>query len=273
VGDYIKDGGNGFSSRIGAFRLPGCLRKTVSGSVFFDRNHNGKREPDEPGLAGRSVAYSGGESGQLSTDAGGNFSASLASDPAYLITPISFSLVIPANSLWTSTGDGNSFRIDGTPEFGSVCTVKNSGGADVGYWTSDKGRNALSAHDAEWRALINSTLYLVNADESRLAVSGNAKQAYGQLKKWLGKKNNSLVEPVQLAVVALNVAFGSQDGKATVHDPVAGDWVSVDALVKRVSGLIAAHSDSSAAAYKSLLEQLNRNTAIVTPSNPASCKW
>jgi hypothetical protein len=116
-------------------------------------------------------------------------------------------------------------------------------------------------------------LYLVNADGSRVAVSGDAKQAYGQLKKWMSNKSNSLVEPVALAVAALNVAFGSQDGKATVHDPVAGDWVSVEALITRVSGLMATHSDSSAGAYKSLLEQLNRNTAIVTPSNPASCKW
>jgi hypothetical protein len=279
VGDYIKTAANGFSSRIGAFRLPGCMRTTVSGSVFFDRNHNGKREPDEPGLAGRTITYSGGESGEVRADASGVFSASLAADPAYGNMDYTLSQTIPANSVWAPTGQPVTLHLGDlmdAPELnlGSVCTAKNSGGADVAYWTSNKGRAALSAHDTEWRTLINSTLYLANAAGSRLAVSGDAKQAYGQLKKWLGDKSNSQTGPVQLAAAALNVAFGSQDGKTTVHDPVVGDWISVDALITRVSGLMAAHSDSSATAYKSLLEQLNRKSAIVTPSDPAKCgKW
>jgi hypothetical protein len=106
--------------------LPGCLRTTVSGTVFFDRNHTGKREPHEPGFAWRLVAYNGGESGQVSTDDGGNFSASLVSDPAYLTRPTSVSLVIPGNSPWTppaATVLGQTAK-----EFGSVYTVKNSGG-------------------------------------------------------------------------------------------------------------------------------------------------
>jgi hypothetical protein len=41
------------------------------------------------------------------------------------------------------------------------------------------------------------------------------------------------------------MAFGSQDGDATVHDPVAGDWPSVRALVAR----------GEAGAYEDILEQ------------------
>src|SRR5258706_6118757 len=41
VGDYLKTGAERYTTRIGAFRLSGCLRATVSGVSFFDRNHNG----------------------------------------------------------------------------------------------------------------------------------------------------------------------------------------------------------------------------------------
>jgi hypothetical protein len=37
VGDYIKAGASGFSSRIGAFRLPGCLRTKESGAGELQR--------------------------------------------------------------------------------------------------------------------------------------------------------------------------------------------------------------------------------------------
>lgn len=78
---------------------------------------------------------------------------------------------------------------------------------------------------------------------------------------------------------ALNVAFGSQDGGATVQDPIMGDWPTVDTLISRASALIAAHPDTSGPSsyrsdlekYEVLLEKLNSNKAAVTPSNPASC--
>jgi hypothetical protein len=83
------------------------------------------------------------------------------------------------------------------------------------------------------------------------------------LKKWLGKASVS----TQLAVAALSVAFGNQDGSATVHDTIAGDWPSVNALIARVSGL----SGNAAAVYKGLLEKLNANVVAVTPASAAGC--
>jgi len=70
-----------------------------------------------------------------------------------------------------------------------------------------------------------------------------------------------------------------QDGKATVHDPMVGDWPAINTLVSRVSAHIAAHPDTSASSssrndaekYKILLEGLNNNTIPVAPSNPAGC--
>jgi hypothetical protein len=53
VGDYYKAGATNYSSRIGGFRLPGCLQKTLSGSVRSakapasragDRSHRGEAD-------------------------------------------------------------------------------------------------------------------------------------------------------------------------------------------------------------------------------------
>jgi hypothetical protein len=52
VGDYLKAGATGYTTRIGAFRIPGCLRATVSGSVLLDLNHDGR-------LAGATTAPEG----------------------------------------------------------------------------------------------------------------------------------------------------------------------------------------------------------------------
>ena len=52
VGDYYQAGAAAYSTRIGAFRLPGCLERRVSGTVFFDRNHDGRRDEGEPGVPG-----------------------------------------------------------------------------------------------------------------------------------------------------------------------------------------------------------------------------
>ena len=71
----------------------------------------------------------------------------------------------------------------------------------------------------------------------------------------------------QLAALALNAAFGAQDGKATVHDAVSNDWLTITALIARVSAL----KPAGAEAYLTLLEKLNGNTQTVTPSTPAGC--
>lgn len=39
VGDYLKAGATGYTTRIGAFRIPGCLRATAAGSGFRDLGH------------------------------------------------------------------------------------------------------------------------------------------------------------------------------------------------------------------------------------------
>lgn len=65
VGDYLKKGAASYSTRIGAFRLPGCLRASVAG-IGFPKH--------------RRLTY---ESGSVITDAKGAFTISLPADPAY----------------------------------------------------------------------------------------------------------------------------------------------------------------------------------------------
>jgi hypothetical protein len=306
VGDYLRAGAASYSTRIGGFRVPGCRRGTVAGSSFFDINHDGVRTPDEPGLPDWEVAYSGGQSGTIHTDPDGNFSSSLPADEAYSDPTYTFTAKASANPGWTrtvrrSTGEpsrgavvqnGASFRVrlgdldylTGV-NFGNACVVRNRGGLELRYWTSAAGRAVLVAHDSgssSWRRLMDSTLHLVNADGSRFTVPITGTEALDQFQEWLrgaNQVNASHGVSAQLAVTALNTAFGKQDGNVTVHDAVAGSWANIAGLEARVGGIVVAHPVTTdagnfrtdAESYRSLLQQLNSNTAMVTPSSPATC--
>jgi hypothetical protein len=268
VGDYFKEGAAALTTKIGGFRLPGCLQRNVNGSAFFDANHDGKRDAGESGLPGVRISYSGSQSGTVTTSANGRFSVLLPADPAYGAATYTISAQPSTHSGWAQTGKSFTVSLtDAATEpvaiFGSVCTVQNRGGSNSRFWESGKGKAVLNAHDPAWQTLLSSTLNLASVDGSRFTVSGTPSQAYGQFKKWLGKASVS----TELATAALNVAFGSQDGNATVQDTIAGDWPSVNILIARVSAL----NGSAAAAYKGLLEKLNGNQLTVTPSSPAGC--
>jgi hypothetical protein len=131
-------------------------------------------------------------------------------------------------------------------DFAAVCTVTNRGGAGPQFWGSSSGKAVLQAHDGAWQSLLHETLHVDLAN-------------FDRLKERLAAPDVA----AELAATALNVAFGSQDGDATVHDPVAGDWPTVRALIARVNG---------APAYGELLRSLNTNKVMVTPSDPAVCR-
>jgi hypothetical protein len=264
VGDYLKAGAPSYTSRIGAFRLPGCLQGKVRGTVYFDLNHNGRKDAGEPGLPGRKISYAGGQSGGVTTREDGSFSVTLPADAAYSNTDYVFSQSGPKN-VHLNGGDD----VSGL-DFANFCTVRNSGARDLRFWSSHSGEAKLKGHEAEWRELLNSKVYLENPDGTRFSVPADNGQAWMQFRNWLRAGNNSK----QLAVTALNVHFGSQDGNATVQDPVAGDWPTVDSLLERDSQWVSAHptGSSEGAKYEKLLEKLNQNTAVITPSKPDACK-
>lgn len=295
VGDYLKAGAPSYTSKIGAFRLPGCLRGKISGTVYFDKNHNSHRDTGEPGLPGQSVSYVGSESADVVTDAKGNFSLSLSADPVYADTAYRVSQRPSAHPGWIQAKNTYSIHLkDGDDttslDFGNTCLVTNKGGRDPNYWThgtgvkfwsKNNGKALLDAHPAEWTSLLGAKLYLANRDGSRFAVSAGNNPSR-MLQNWLqdtDETNASHVLSVQAAVTALNVALGSQDGNVTVSDPIAGDWPTIHTVIQRVSNFIAAHSNTplgsdrgNAMRYEALLRSLNRNIAQVTPSNPSSCR-
>jgi hypothetical protein len=256
VGDYLKAGASAYSTKIGAFRAPGCLRSTAGGITFFDRNHDGKRGPGEAGLAGVGVAYSGVQSGHLTSAADGSFSITLPSDPAY-IDPVYTFTTAPAKG-WSSTnGPARISLADGdnrSGDLGRVCEVKNWGGHDARFWRSGAGEKILKAHDNTWPRM---------APRGFTPLPGS--DGYRSLHDWLG--SNADPAAIQVFVTSLNVAFGDQDPQSTVQDAIAGDWLTVELLLKRVEALPPAQR----VPYVTLFENLNRNNLMATPSGPAGC--
>jgi hypothetical protein len=165
-------------------------------------------------------------------------------------------------------------------DFGNVCVVKNRGGADLHFWSGSGGRTVLAAHEPAWRTLVDSVLYLANGDGSRFTVPRTGAEAMGLFQAWLlrARVNPPRGLSTRLAATALNVAFGNQDGRATVSDPVAGDWPTISTLVSRVGSHITALPDvptdawfANAEKYAVLLHRLYTNAALVTPSSPSGC--
>jgi hypothetical protein len=259
-GDYYRAGAATYSTRIGAFRLPGCIERRVAGFAFLDLNHDGQRSPGEPGLAGVEIAYAGAQNGAVTTGANGNYSLLLPADPVYQSVRYTISARASQRRGWAAPPPSVTVSLSDPAgvagvDFASVCTVANRGGADPQFWASARGERVLDAHDPAWRTLLHETLHLNLPDSPH--------PAYGQFKTWLDTPG---VAP-QLAATVLNVAFGSQDGNATVHDPVVGDWPAIRVLIARVSGA----ARDAGVAYQDVLEKLNGNREPVTPSNPAGC--
>jgi hypothetical protein len=178
VGDYLKAGAPSYTTRIGAFRLPGCLRGSVSGTSYFDVNHNGFREPNEPGLVNWQVDYASVRrpqdrlppvAGRLTTDARGDFQIELPADPAYANPSYTFSVRTPTQRAWTrsSTGMAHTSRgplamIAGSytitlrdrdvathVSFGHICTVPNTGGSPPTHWSAESGQAILARNDQQ----------------------------------------------------------------------------------------------------------------------------
>jgi hypothetical protein len=284
VGDYLKRSADTYSTRIGAFRMPDCLQGSVSGTAYYDLNHDGRRESGEPGLAKLVIQYSGAMPGRVVTDAGGTFKLSLPADPAYQEPTYTISQDARGSKAWRRTKLGDTSQtgvaiaqngIDYTVhladthtlsgiDFGNACTLRNQGGRDVRFWSTN--RSDLAG--GQWQ------VSLINLDGSRTSVSSSDPAGADELRKYLrhaGSHGPSALS-AQLAATTLNVKLGKRDGQATVYDPVENDWTSIDGLLERASKLVASRTGKSQVEqYRKVLEDLNRNRVQITPSRPEDC--
>ncbi|MGH7505496.1 MAG: hypothetical protein ACRELX_07580, partial [Longimicrobiales bacterium] len=177
VGDYLKQGATRYTTRIGAFRLPDCLQATVSGTMWFDVNRNGVREPNEPGLPDWQVAYAGvadwqdrvePPSGTLTTDDAGDYSITLPADPAYFTPIYTFTARASAHPAWSRSARGSAFASAPIPmtngaytirlsdredvthaSFGNACTLTNTGGQPAAHWAGNAGAAVLRTNDEQ----------------------------------------------------------------------------------------------------------------------------
>lgn len=289
VGDYLKPLERGYSTRIGAFRMPGCRDGTVAGSTFFDTNHDGLRDGSEAGLAGWSVTYSGGASGQLRTDGSGAFTLTLPADPAYQTGVYTFRARAPSHAGWIATTPvraattGITIGSDGYRvqlaegdfvtgvAFGAVCTVPARGSHGEEFWTGPAGAALMAAQDSNWTRLFDSIDVVGSAGQRVSLHRGPA--GYDTLRAWLPRAvRGTPAEQLSasFAVAGLNVVSGSVDGNATIADPVRHDWPQIRALLGRASVALAAGTPD-AATYGALVARLNANAATITPARPSSC--
>ncbi len=237
VGDYIKRGADTYSTRIGAFRMPGCLQGTVTGSTYYDLNHNGQREPGEPGLAHLTVQYSGPASGRVTTDERGAFKLTVPADPAYQDPTYIVSQQVTSGKSWKRTKvagvpqaavgiaqSGTDYTIQLAPtrelqdvEFGNACIVRNRGGKDSRFWS----KKGSIFPDRDWNTVLSSRLYLANPDGSRFTLSSDQRGAV-QLKRYFRGAGSKVLSRLsaEMAATELNISAGNQDGKATLHDPI-----------------------------------------------------
>jgi hypothetical protein len=289
VGDYVKKDAATYSSRIGAFRVPGCRDGKVAGSSFYDINHDGIRNGAEPGLPGWSVSYTGGQSGKLVTDALGAFTLTLPADPVYGSADYSFSAPAPSHAGWVATqptapiGTGLTRATTGYQlhledrdfvtgiAFGAVCTVTSHGAHDAAFWLSPAGAAVMAKLDVNWTRLFDS-IYVASPTGSRI-VTPRGPAAYDTLRAWLPgalQGTDPQRRSAAFVVAALNVVSESIDGNATIADPFRHDWPQTRALLGRGSVALGA-GDPAARLYADVAALLNSNAATITPAHPSGC--
>ena len=246
AGDYYKPGAARYSTRIGAFRLPGCREQRVSGTVYFDANHNGRRDPTEPGIAGVPIRYRGARSGVVVSGWNGAYSLSLPADPAFQSPDYTLAMEPSRRAGWSALTAARAISLtgDAAVEFAAVCTVTNRGGEPPEYWWSARGRAVLAAHSPGWMKLLNEAFH-VDMKSDR------------ELKEWLALSSLQ----AQRAATMLNIAYGKQDDAIAIHDLFTGEWLPLRDLMAHVQD----------ARYSEVLRELNDNRLPVTPSNPLAC--
>jgi hypothetical protein len=290
VGDYYRTSGTRYSTRIGAFRLPACRGRIVTGTLYLDVNHNGSEDPGEPGIPDREIRTRGVLDTTMTTNEAGRFALWVRVDSATTNPVLEVSAPGSNGDGLKPSGPGGERavpvadrRSQAELHFGSVCTTRNSGGRSVDFWSGHEGAAVLAQHDSLWRAVLATAAPAINTDGTAFMASDTGAAGAVELARWLHQAddhNMSTAASAELVATALGLALGSQDGRVTVADPVQHDWPTVASLASRVSAFLAEHHQTDvkgpdrdiARAYRDLLHDLNRNAEKVTPVDVAGCE-
>ena len=243
---------------------------------FYDRDMDGMKDADEPGLDDWMINIDGDMVGSFMTTDGGYVYFNLY-DGSYTISEA----LPPEGSCWKQTwpeGNAYSFVIpDTAPEeellFGNVCEVTLTCGRTIGFWSNKNGQAILNAN-AGWNALL-AGYNLVNEDGTPFDPG-----SYSQFKSWLLKArsvNMSYMLSAQMAATILNLAYVCPPGTGDEYGvAIAGEWKSLNDIIEEANQFLAAHPDtraydeyrSQAEMYKCIFDDFNNNRLKLIPYNP-----
>jgi hypothetical protein len=290
---------------------------TLSGEKYFDANRSGVLDPGETGISGWEILLTGTAGPATSysyiahTGTGGTFTVPNLVPGTYTVSE-----VLPTNlcgtltvNCWSQTGNtttDSTFSYTGgvsaslssktysvsasSPtapwtvtglDFGNVCLVSNGGGLTLGYWSNNNGQKILVPNWTAVATLINSTLYLVNANGSRFTVSTASSTGYKQLNTWLlsaNSTNASYMLSAQMLTTEFDLKYGTMSNYL-VKDPVTGNWVTISALITEASAFVQLNPNTTktgttrtqAVAYQTLFNALNNNQASVQATGSGGC--
>jgi len=289
----------------------------VSGQKYYDANHDGQRGPGETGIANWPIDFTDGLANTLFTDSDGNFSVNLPPDTYTFTEEL-------ANSPWTQTGEVNvgtqtegqaqdtgdnsttlsnfvysTTVLDGGSTsdllFGNVCTVGNTGGLTLGFWSNKNGQAILAAPlNSGWAAKI-SALNLVGPTSPKKTLPWIYRtftsSQYSDFKTWIlnaTATNASYMLSAQLTATVLNVNYGNPAQSTSVLVKVVLEtspgvftttWEPLSQVITEATAFLAAHKDTTASGvdrdnalmYKNIFDGLNNNLLSVTPATSGGC--
>lgn len=255
----------------------GGLYTVVTALKFYDRDMDGVRDADEPGIDGWLMRVSGDYDDATVTANGGYVSWELA-DGSYTVSEE----LPPAGSHWKqTTPEGNLYAFtipDSPPEtdllFGNVCEVTLTCGRTLGFWSNKNGQAVLAAHSPAWMTLL-AGYNLVGESGSPFDPATPA-----SLKAWLlnaRSVNMSYMLSAQLAATVLDLAYTCPAGTADAYGIVVdGEWKSLATLVAEANDFLGDHPSTysgdtyrdDAEWYKDVFDAFNNNRLVLVPYDP-----
>ncbi len=217
------------------FRIGDGSGSDVSGVVFSDLDHDGLRDPGEPGLPGWEVRLVDGlTSVPTITDANGAYLFSNVAAGSYTVE-----LTLQAGFLAT-TASNYSIEVCAcanvaVANFGVATQVVSSNGHTIGFWRNKHGLGLVQQYDI---LATLPALNIVNATGQYVAPA-----TLNQFKSWLQNANSvnmAYMLSAQLVAMHCNITVGFVDPLAVIDDPDLG-IVTIGSVVQQAIQSLGLH--------------------------------